>query len=400
MSEMAPSGIEIVADMPICQQDLPLGWYQEEFRPYAEEYLALPDRLPGTVLPWMDGYVRPALAALGDRVMLLAHYYMGGEIVKLVERYGGHVADSYKLALQAVQHPDVTIFVESAVHFMAEAIAILAAENQEVWITNPKAGCTLEMMAKDFMVEPIFDELRERYGDELVMVAYMNTSGRVKAMAGGSGGAVCTSSNARHVVGWALARGKKIFFVPDRNLDRARMVLWGSYCGVHTVFRPEHVGYWRTRGYRVLVHPECPKPVVDAADGAGSTAYLWKAVMDAAPGTKLAIATEGHFVRNAREQAALRGVEVVNMADIPAPEFAAMGCGCATMSRNDPPHLVAMLDLLAKGRPPDANRVLPGDAVNEITGVRRRMEPAERAVIVRVARRALERMIEITEGAR
>jgi quinolinate synthase len=439
MTELARSGIEIVADMPICQQDLPLGWYQEEFRPYAEEYLTLPDRLPSTVLPWMDRYVRPALATLGDRVMLLAHYYMGGEIVKLVERYGGHIADSYKLALQAVDHPEVTIFVESAVHFMAEAIAILARADQEVWITNPKAGCTMEMMAKDHMVAPIFEELRARYGDDLVVVAYMNTSGRVKAMAGSSGGAVCTSSNARQVVGWAVDQGKKIFFVPDRHLgevvagwvglgpddlyqwgggeegasasvaalspadrarlDRARMISWGSYCGVHTVFRPEHVGYWRERGYRVLVHPECPKPVVDVADGAGSTAYLWREVMQAAPGSRLAIATEGHFVRNAREQAARRDVEVVNMADIPAPEFAAMGCGCATMSRNDPPHLVAMLDLLAKGTPPDANRVLAGDAVDEITGTRERLDPDERAALVRDARRALERMIAITEAA-
>jgi quinolinate synthase len=439
MTELARSGIEIVADMPICQQDLPLGWYQEEFRPYAEEYLALPDRLPGTVLPWMDRYVRPALGVLGDRVMLLAHYYMGGEIVKLVERYGGHIADSYKLALQAVDHPEVTIFVESAVHFMAEAIAILARADQEVWITNPKAGCTMEMMAKDYMVAPIFEELRARYGDDLVVVAYMNTSGRVKAMAGSSGGAVCTSSNARKVVGWAVDQGRKVFFVPDRHLgevvagwvglgpddlyqwgggeegasasvaalspadrarlDRARMISWGSYCGVHTVFRPEHVGYWRERAYRVLVHPECPKPVVDVADGAGSTAYLWREVMEAAPGSRLAIATEGHFVRNAREQAARRDVEVVNMADIPAPEFAAMGCGCATMSRNDPPHLVAMLDLLAKGRPPDANRVLAGDAVDEITGTRERLDPDERAALVRDARRALERMIAITEAA-
>jgi len=439
MTDVPPSGIEIVVDMPICQQDLPLGWYQEEFRPYAEEYLALPDRLPATVLPWMDGYIRPALDVLGDRVMLLAHYYMGGEIVKLVERYGGHVADSYKLALQAVEHPEVTMFVESAVHFMAEAIAILAADDQDVWITNPKAGCTMEMMAKDFMVEPIFDELRERYGDDMVVVAYMNTSGRVKAMAGRSGGAVCTSSNARHVVGWAAKQGKKIFFVPDRHLgevvagwvgfgpddlyqwgggeegagtsiaslspaerarlDRARMISWGAYCGVHTVFRPEHVRYWRDRGYRVLVHPECPKVVVDVADGAGSTAYLWKAVMEAPPGSKLALATEGHFVRNAREQAARRGVEVVNMADIPAPEFAAMGCGCATMSRNDPPHLVAMLDLLAAGNAPDANRVLAGDAVNEFTGTRERLPPAERVALVRDAKRALERMIAITESA-
>jgi quinolinate synthase len=261
----------------------------------------------------------------------------------------------------------------------------------------------------------------------------------VKALAGRTGGAVCTSSNAKAVVGWALGQGKKIFFVPDRHLgdvvagwagvapddvfhwsggvqgslestgaladadrrrlDRARMVLWGGYCGVHTVFSPEHVAYWQRRGYRVLVHPECPKPVVDAADGAGSTSYLWNAVAAAAPGDRLAIATEGHFVRNAREQAALRGVEVVNVADVPTPEFTSMGCGCATMSRNDPPHLVAILDLLRKGRPPDLNRVLPGDAVDETSGARERLSDAERATLAAEARRALERMIEITEPA-
>jgi quinolinate synthase len=433
------SGIQLIPDMPICQQDLPLDWYQEEFKPYAEEYLALPDRLPTTVLPWMDRYIQPALAALGTRVMLLAHYYMGGEIVKLVERYGGHVADSYQLALQAVQRPEVTTFVESAVHFMAEAIAILASGDQEVWITNPKSGCTMEMMAKDYMIEPVFDDLHARYGEDLLVVAYMNTSGRVKALAGKTGGAVCTSSNAKAVVDWALEQRKKIFFVPDRHLgevvagwsgiasgdvfqwaggiegarqsiatvaadarrrlDRARMVLWGGFCGVHTVFKPDHVAYWRARGYRVLVHPECPKVVVDVADGAGSTSYLWKAVMNATPGERLAIATEGHFVRNAREQGAVRGVEVVNLADIPAPEFASMGCGCATMSRNDPPHLVAILDLLRRGTPPDLNRVLPGDAVNESTGARERLGAGERADLVRLARRALERMIEITEGS-
>jgi quinolinate synthase len=387
----------------------------------------------------MDRYIEPALAALGDRVMLLAHYYMGGEIVKLVERYGGHIADSYQLALQSVEHPNVRHFVESAVHFMAESIAILAGPKQDVWITNPKSGCTMEMMAKDHMIEPIFDELAARYGDDFLVVAYMNTSGRVKALAGRTGGAVCTSSNAKAIVSWALQQGKKIFFVPDRHLgevvagwaglgpadlfqwggglegarqtiagmaaeerarlDRARMVLWGGYCGVHTVFRPAHVQYWKERGYRVLVHPECPKVVVDVADGAGSTKYLWDAVLKAAPGSKLAIATEGHFVRNAREQGALRGVEIVNLADIPAPEFGAMGCGCATMSRNDPPHLVAMVDLLAKDRPPDLNHVLPGDAVDEITGKRERLAPAERATLVTEARRALERMIEVTRAA-
>ena len=432
----APSGLLIQPDMPLCQQDLPLDWYQDEFRPYAEEYLALPDRLPRTILPWMDAYLKPALDHFGPALQLLAHYYMGGEIVKLVERYGGRIADSYELALRTREHPESTIFVESAVHFMAESIAILARPDQAVWITNPKSGCTMEMMAKEWMVAPAFHELVERYGDELVVIAYMNTSGRVKAFAGQTGGAVCTSSNARHVVRWALGRGKRVFFVPDRHLgenvakqaglgaedvfvreradrsggglasagaaelarlDRARMILWGGYCGVHTVFRPEHVRHWKRAGYRVLVHPECPREVVDLADGAGSTKYLWAEAMNARKGAKLAIATEGHFVRNAREQGAARGVEIVNLADVPGGSD--MGCGCATMSRNDPPHLVALLDLLRKGNAPDLNHVLPGDVVNEATGTRERLEPAERDALARDARLALERMIEITADA-
>jgi quinolinate synthase len=176
------------------------------------------------------------------------------------------------------------------------------------------------------------------------------------------------------------------------------MILWGGYCGVHTVFKPEHVRYWKERGYRVLVHPECPKPVVDAADGAGSTKYLWGAVAAAEPGDKIAIATEAHFVNNAREQAALRDVDVVSVSEVPGDPFAEMGCGCATMSRNDPPHLAGLLDLLRKGAAPDLNRVLAGDIVDERSAARTRMTDDERARLVEEARSALERMIEITSA--
>jgi quinolinate synthase len=122
--------------------------------------------------------------------------------------------------------------------------------------------------------------------------------------------------------------------------------------------------------------------------------------MTAPAGTKLAIGTEGHFVRNAREQAKQRGVEVVHLADIPDKNFSSAGCGCATMSRNDPPHLAGMLDLLRKGTPPEINRVLAGDAMNEITAERDRLGEAERKELVKDARVALERMIEIVEGAK
>lgn len=429
------TGLTLEAGIPICQTDLPLDWYQEEFRPYAEEYLALPDRKPETVLPWLDRYALPAIDHFGDELLMLAHFYMGGEIVKLVERYGGAVSDSYVLALQAERNPEKRVIVESAVHFMAETVAILSHPHQEVWITNPKAGCTMEMLAKDHMVLPIADQLVERYGDDLLVVAYMNTSGRLKALAGRTGGAVCTSSNAHLVVDWARQQGKKLFFVPDQHLgrnvadrlgmdqskllalpdpqthaanytladvdggvealDASEMILWGSYCGVHTVFTPEMVEHWQKEGRRVLVHPESPLETVQAADGSGSTNYLWAAVMDAKPGDRLAIGTEGHFVRNARTEGAKRGVDIVHLAEVPG--SLSGGCGCATMSRNDPPHLAGMLDLLRKGEAPDANRVLAGDSVNEISGARDRLTDAERDDLKREARTALENMIAVTE---
>lgn len=436
-SSMRSSGIVLRPGMDICQTDLPLDWYQEEFKPYVEEYLALPNRTPEVVLPWMDRYIVPALEHFGPKIMLLAHYYMGGEIVKLVERYGGRIADSYELALQAERHPEVEIFVESAVHFMAETIAILKHDHQSVWITNPKSGCTMEALAKEDMVLPLFDELYERYGDDLMVICYMNTSGRLKALAGRTGGAVCTSSNAKTIMQWAIGQNKKIFFVPDQHLgrnsgrqvgigddetylfgagwqgaaqslasmsssekerlDKSRLLLWGSYCGVHTVFQTSQVKHWQQQGYKVLVHPECTVEVVGAADGAGSTKYLWEALTTAKPGDKLAIGTEGHFVKNAIDYGKQHGLHVVNVADVPG---ASLGCGCATMSRNDPPHLVAMLDLLRQGKAPQLNRVEAGDAVDEVTGARERLDAVSRAQIAKEARASLETMIRLTEAAR
>ncbi|MBM3976271.1 MAG: quinolinate synthase NadA [Planctomycetes bacterium] len=435
---LVPTGLELPPDLPVCQTDLPLDWYQEEFKPYAQEYFALPDHKPATLFGWLDRYVKPAQAHFGDTLLLLAHFYMGGEIVKVIEHYGGGVSDSYQLALQALRNPHKKVIVESAVHFMAESIALLAHDDQQVWITNPKAGCTMEMLAKDYLVLPVSDQLEERYGDELLVVAYMNTSGRLKALAGRTGGAVCTSSNAHLVVDWALRQHKRVLFVPDQHLgrntarklgipadriatlpdprrgaikldehcvagglaalDRAQMIVWGSYCGVHTIFSAAMVRWWQSRGWKVLVHPESPLEVVEAADGSGSTNYLWEAVAKAPRGARLAIGTEGHFVKNARELAKSRGVEVMHLAD--APGFANGGCGCATMSRNDPPHLAGMLDLLRQGRAPELNRVLPGDMIDELSMRRERLGAVERAELVGHARRALERMIEIVEGAR
>lgn len=435
-----PTELHLPPDMLICQSDYPLDWYQAEFMPYAEEYLALPDRKFSTIVNWMRPYMDRAQQYFGDKLLLLAHYYMGGEIVKLIEQFGGYVGDSYQLSIIASKRPEKSIIVESAVHFMAEAVALLAAPHQHVYITNPKAGCTMEMFAKDFMVEPAFEALNARYGKENILpVCYMNTSGRVKGMTGAQGGAVCTSSNVKKIFAWALAQNKKILFIPDQHMgenvagwvgispdkiaywpggtagaqysladqdektlqqfDDAQLVLFSSQCGVHAYYQPEMVHHWQQLGFHVAVHPECRKVVVDVADSAGSTAFLWDQVMHDRAGTqKYALGTENHMVENLKQAAKALGITVVNLGDAPLLGLPGIGCGCATMSRNDPPHLVALLDLMRLGKTPAYNEVKPGDVVNEFTGVRQRLDEKERELLIGHARLALENMIRITES--
>ncbi|OYV55219.1 MAG: quinolinate synthetase [Legionella sp. 21-45-4] len=430
--------MNIPKDMVICQSDYPLDWYQEDFIPYAEEYLALPDRRINTVLKWMTPYIQRAQDHFGPQLLLLAHYYMGGDIVRLIEQFGGQIGDSYQLALKAALHPEKSIIIESAVHFMAESIRILAHPNQQVYITNPKSGCTMEMLAKDFMVEPAFIDLNARYGaDNIIPICYMNTSGRIKAMTGAQGGAVCTSSNAKKILQWARDKKKKILFIPDKHMgenlaywlgmnrlaywpggtagahfsleaqdnttktqfDKAELILFSSECAVHSLYTPAMCDYWHHHGYTTIAHPECRNDVIRIAQHAGSTAFIWDYVTQDRAGTKrYAIATENHLVENLKLHCFALGIQVVNLATAPlTTEHSALGCGCATMSRNDPPHLVALLDLLRQGKSMDYNEVKAGDDVNEFTGIRRRLGEHDQQWVVDNAKKALQRMIEITE---
>ena len=67
------------------------------------------------------------------------------------------------------------------------------------------------------------------------------------------------------------------------------------------------------------------------------------------------------------------------------------------MSRNDPPHLVALLDLLRQGKPLSYNQVKAGDVVNEFTGIRSRLGEQDQNWVIQNAKRALTNMINITE---
>jgi quinolinate synthase len=105
------------------------------------------------------------------------------------------------------------------------------------------------------------------------------------------------------------------------------------------------------------------------------------------------------MVANLKEHCKPLGITVVNLAEAPnTTGKTGVGCGCATMSRNDPPHLVALLDLLRQGQTMPYHEVKSGDVVNEFTGTRHRLPVKDQNWVIDNAKRALQMMIDITEN--
>jgi quinolinate synthase len=268
---------------------------------------------------------------------------------------------------------------------MAESADILTDERVRVILPDMGAGCSMADMATLDQTLECWAQLQETCPDQtIVPITYMNSSAAIKAFVGEHGGAVCTSSNCRNVLEWALKGGAveghtpgkkvKILFFPDqhlgrntayamgyaldkmvvwdphqdlggnpeRNLRDADFVLWKGHCSVHALFRPEHVDQVRAKypDMKVIVHPECKWEVVQKADMAGSTAYIVKTIEAAAPGTEWAIGTEVHLVNRLKNQHPDKRIVVLSDCQ----------CLCTTMYRIDLPHLCWVLENLVEGK--------------------------------------------------
>src|SRR6516225_9646287 len=176
--------------------------------------------------------IASAKAALGDRLLILGHHYQRDEVIRWADKVG----DSFKLARFAADSA-ATDIVFCGVHFMAESADVLTGDHQRVILPDLNAGCSMADMADIDQVEEAWDELTSVTDIERVVpITYMNSSAALKAFVGEHGGAVCTSSNARAVLEWALSRGDKVLFFPDQHLGRntgftmgygpADMVVW------------------------------------------------------------------------------------------------------------------------------------------------------------------------------
>lgn len=340
----------------------------------------LPERYTRASDEQLDEWITAAKAELGDRVRILGHFYQRDEIVK----YADFVGDSFMLAQAAKQHPEAESFVFCGVHFMAETADILSGPEQSVILPNLAAGCSMADMATIEQVEACWNELTAALGpvaegdlQPVIPVTYMNSSAAIKAFCGRNGGIVCTSSNARTVLEWAFERGQRVVFFPDQHLGRntakamgipeelmplwrphlalggntaeqlrdSKVILWNGFCSVHKRFTVAQIEQARTDypGVRVIVHPECPTPVVEAADGAGSTEYIRKEVEAAEPGTVLAIGTEINLVNRLQQQ----------RPDLTIFCLDPVVCPCSTMYRIHPAYLAWTLESLLAGQVPN-----------------------------------------------
>ena len=325
----------------------------------------------------LDRRITAAKQTLGERVVVLGHFYQRDEIVKHADFLG----DSFQLARAARSRPEAEAIVFCGVHFMAETADILSGEHQSVILPNLAAGCSMADMADEDSVEEAWEQLMDILGETdddgrqtVVPVTYMNSSAALKAFCGRHGGIVCTSSNAATVLEWAFERGRRVLFFPDQHLGRntakamgiplermpmwnpnkdlggntaqdlqdAKVILWHGFCSVHRRFTVAQIDKARAEhpGVRVIVHPECPMPVVDAADENGSTDYIRKAIDAAEPGSTFAIGTEINMVNRLADQHPEHTIFCLDP----------VICPCSTMYRIHPGYLAWVLEELVAGR--------------------------------------------------
>ena len=210
--------------------------------------------------------------------VLVAHYYVDGDLQDLALETGGCVADSLEMARFGREHAAKTLVV-AGVRFMGETAKILSP-SKRVLMPDLEATCSLDLGCPP----DEFAAFCNAHPDRQVVV-YANTSAAVKARADW----MVTSSCALAIVRHLKEQGQKVLWAPDRHLGRyiqeqtgADMLMWNGACIVHDEFKGLELELLRREhpGAKVLVHPESPQAVVAQADVVGSTSQLLKAVVD------------------------------------------------------------------------------------------------------------------------
>jgi quinolinate synthase len=252
--------------------------------------------------------------------IILAHYYQDSDIQDIAD----YIGDSLGLA-QKAQSTSADMIVFAGVHFMAETAKILNP-SKKVVIPDLLAGCSLS----DSCPPEKFKAFKTLHPDHMV-ISYINCSAEIKALSD----IICTSSNAIAIVE-SLPKEQPIIFAPDKNLGayinkktRRNMLLWNGACMVHEIFSLEKITKLKIRHpeAKIIAHPECEQPVLDAADYIGSTTQLLK-YTKTDPGQTYIVVTETGILHQMAK-------ESPNKTFIPGPPTNNCACNdCPHMKRN------------------------------------------------------------------
>lgn len=224
--------------------------------------------------------------------VILGHNYMEPALFHSVPDF---VGDSLELSRKAAQ-TDKDIIIFCGVEFMAETAKILNP-HKTVLLPAAKAGCSL---AESITAEDV-RRLKAQFPG-VPVVTYINTYADVKAecdicCTSGNAAAVVKSFGAQTIIflpdeylarNVARETGKHIIF-PSRNAPAAgettldyQMIGWHGRCEVHEKFTVQDIADVRAQfpDVFILAHPECSPEVTAAADFAGSTSAMIKAVQE------------------------------------------------------------------------------------------------------------------------
>src|SRR5215204_6945712 len=148
--------------------------------------------------------IAAAREKLRGKLAILGHHYQQDAIVEFAD----FVGDSFELSRRAAEQKGVEYVVFCGVHFMAESADILTDDRVRVILPDLGAGCSMADMASLDQTLDAWAQLHETCPDQtIVPITYMNSSAAIKSFVGEHGGAVCTSSNCRNVLEWALKGG-------------------------------------------------------------------------------------------------------------------------------------------------------------------------------------------------
>lgn len=200
-------------------------------------------------------------------VVILAHYYVDGQVQELAD----HVGDSFALSKLATTVKNQNILF-CGVKFMGESAKILNP-NKTVIMPDITADCPMAHMVE---IEKI-RQVREMFPD-VAVVCYVNSTAEIKSYSD-----VCvTSSNAIKVV--KALPNKDIFFIPDNNLaayvakqvPEKHFIFNDGFCPIHKEITKEHILEAKAKhpNTPVLTHPECVEEVLEVSDFIGSTSEI------------------------------------------------------------------------------------------------------------------------------